>query len=95
MTQDRFEKVLALVERLKQAGIWHETACYREGALSVIIRVPGAYWEVDFLADGDVDVERFVSKGDIEDESALDELFAQFSEAAQEPAASHDSTAGK
>jgi hypothetical protein len=35
---------------------------------------------VDFLADGDVDVERFVSTGDVDDESALEELFEKLAD---------------
>ena len=48
---------------------------------------PGEYWEIEFLEDGEVDVERFRSNGHIDDESALEELFAQFSdeEAASQP----------
>ena len=65
---------------------------YREGAISVVVRVPGEYWEVDFLEDGDVDVERFVSSGAIEEESALDELFARFSDQEQEPTVTHDAS---
>jgi hypothetical protein len=44
---------------------------------------------VDFLDDGSVDVERFVSDGRIDDEAALAELFAKFSDG--EPATTHDS----
>jgi hypothetical protein len=90
MNANQFERLLALLERLKQAGIYHEVASYREGALSIVVRVPGQYWEIDFLDDGTIDVERFVSNGHIDDESALDELFAKFSD--EEPAASHDAT---
>ncbi len=63
-------------------------ASYREGAISVLVRVPGQYWEIDFLEEGTIDVERFASTGKVEDEAALEELFARFSD--EEPAASHD-----
>jgi hypothetical protein len=93
MNDEKFDRLLRLLERLKGAKISHRLADYREGAVSVVVRVPGQYWEIDFLDDGEVEVERFVSNGEIDDESALDELFAKFSD--EEPAASHDSTAGK
>jgi hypothetical protein len=88
MSEDRFDRVLNLLWRLRAARIHHEVASYREGAISVVVRVPGEYWEIDFLANGGVDVERFVSNGTIEDESALDELFARFSD--EEAAPGHD-----
>ncbi len=83
-----FERMLAFLERLKQAKLSHEVASYRDGALSVVVRVPGEYWEIDFLDDGTVDAERFVSNGHLDDESALDKLVAKFSD--EEPAVSHD-----
>jgi hypothetical protein len=90
MNVDRFDKLIAFLKQLKTAGIHHEVASYREEAISVVIRVPGEYWEVDFLADGEIDVERFVSSGSVNDESTLDELFARFSD--QEATLSHDTT---
>lgn len=91
MSQDRYDKLLALLRRLKDAKISHELADYREEAVSVIIHAPGEYWEVDFLEDGDVEVERYVSNGHIDDESVLAELFAKFSD--EEAPVTHDATA--
>jgi len=91
MTQDHFGKLLNFLRDLKRAKIHFELAHYRDDAVSVQVAVPGERWEVDFLEDGDVDVERFVSNGHIDDESAFAELFAKFSD--EEPAATHDATA--
>jgi hypothetical protein len=88
MNTDRFDKLLAFLKQLKSSGIYHEVASYREESISVVVRVPGEYWEVDFLADGEIDVERFVSSGAVDDESALNELFARFSD--QEATLNHD-----
>jgi hypothetical protein len=90
MTTDRFDKVLALIRRLEAARIPYQMAAYREDAISVVVRGPGRYWEIDFLDNGDVDVECFVSNGHIDDESGLEDLFSHFSE---EPA-SQDAAAG-
>ena len=80
---DQFEKLLGLLQRLKEAKIPHSLGDYREGAVSVVAYAPGEYWEIDFLPDGDVDVERYRSRGAIEGESVLDELFTLW--AADEP----------
>ena len=80
MNPDRFDKLLNFIRRLEEAKIYYQLASHRDDAISVIVTVPGQRWEVDFLADGDVDVERFVSTGDIDDESALKELFEKFAE---------------
>jgi hypothetical protein len=46
----------------------------------VTVAVPGERWEIEFLDDGSVEVERFVSAGTIEDARALDDLFAVYAE---------------
>jgi hypothetical protein len=90
MKSDHLNTLLAFLERLEAAKIYYELASYRHEAVSVVIRVPGEYWEVDFLADGEIDVERFVSSGAIDGAAALDDLFARFSD--PEPAVSHDTS---
>jgi hypothetical protein len=80
VTTDQFDNVLSFIRRLEEAKIYYQMESYRYDGISVVVTVPGQRWEVDFLADGDIDVERFVSNGEIDDESALDELFAKFAE---------------
>ncbi|HVS36400.1 MAG TPA: hypothetical protein VMS17_12610 [Gemmataceae bacterium] len=80
MTQDRFHKLMTFLQKLEEAKIYHELAHHRYDAVSVYVTVPGERWEVDFLEDGTVDVERFRSNGHIDDESALTDLFANFSD---------------
>ena len=92
MSQDRFDKLVSFLQRLKDAKISHQVADHRENAVSVIVYAPGEYWEVDFLDDGGVDVERFRSNGHIDDESALAELFQLCSDD-EEAVTTHDATA--
>jgi hypothetical protein len=49
--------------RLDAAGISHDVESYRLDAISIVARVPGEYWEIDFLDDGSVDFEVFQSQG--------------------------------
>jgi hypothetical protein len=46
----------------------------------VSITVPGERWEVEFLDNGSVEVEKFVSAGGITDANSLTELFKRFSD---------------
>ena len=73
-------KINVFLQELRDAGIYFTLSNYREGAVSVMIEVPGEHWEVDFLDDGTIDVERFVSNGEIRDESIFKDLFARFDE---------------
>ncbi len=76
MNQDRFDKFLTFLERLDQAKIPYTTQHSREDAVMVTAFAPGQYWEIEFLADGEIEIERFRSNGHIDDESVLPELFA-------------------
>ena len=44
----------------------------------VEVVVPGQRWEIEFLDDGTVDVEKFISDKDFYEESDLDGLFREF-----------------
>jgi hypothetical protein len=66
--------LLAFLDRLEGAKIWYRLAHVRD-SIMVLITVPGERWEVKFFEDGAVEVERFISTGALEDESALVRLF--------------------
>jgi hypothetical protein len=46
----------------------------RDGTM-VIIGVPGERWEIEFMDDGEIEIERFRSNGEIGDERWLEELW--------------------
>ena len=48
--------------------------------MMVEIAIPGQRWEVEFLDDGTVDVEKFISDKDFYDESELEILLNQLSD---------------
>jgi hypothetical protein len=82
MTGDAFRQILELLRRLKEAKITHRLGQCRDDAVMITIDVPGERWEVEFVDYDDevhVEVERFRSNGKIDDESALEELFAKHS----------------
>jgi hypothetical protein len=93
---DTFRQVLELLKRLDEAKIFYRLGQSREDALMVEVTVPGERWEIEFVDYGDevqVEIERFVSNGHIDDETALEELFARFSD--KEEPVTHDDTARK
>jgi hypothetical protein len=90
---DLLGKLLAFLRKLEEARIAYRLRHSRDDAIMVQINVPGERWEVEFLEDGDIEVERFISDGHIEDESALEDLFARFSD--QEEPVSQNATPRK
>jgi hypothetical protein len=80
---DTYRRILDLLRRLDEAKIAYKLRHSRDDALMIEVNVPGQRWEIEFVDYGDevqVEVERFVSNGHIDDESMLDELFAKFSD---------------
>lgn len=80
MKANQFSRLLAFLERLDQAKISYSIRHSRDDALMIVAFAPGEYWEIEFLEDGDIDIERYRSNGHIDDESILEELFALWSE---------------
>jgi hypothetical protein len=43
----------------------------------VLVTLPGERWEIEFIDDGSVEVERFMSDGEIAGEEVLNELLSK------------------
>ena len=82
MSQQPFCKLTGLLKQLDQDNIQYTLASHRDGAIMVLIPVPGERWEVEFFEDGSVEVERFISNGEIGGEKALQDLFTRFTDQA-------------
>ncbi len=70
-------KFFAYLDQLDRQKIWYRLQKVRD-ALMVEIAIPGQRWEIEFFEDGHVEVERFVSTGQIEEETILDDLLAHY-----------------
>jgi len=63
------------IAELEKRDIAYRLERIRQGSVMVVVAVPGERWEVEFLEDGRVEVERFVSNGVISNELALGALW--------------------
>jgi hypothetical protein len=70
--------LLEFLRQLEQHRISYRLEHNRADAVMVLIAVPGQRWEVEFFEDGQVEVERFVSGGDIQGEELLEDLIREF-----------------
>ncbi len=64
-----------LLDRLDEAEIHYTLSSVSEGAIMVGIDASGEHWEVEFMSDGDIEIEIFKSDGQIFDLSIIDDLF--------------------
>lgn len=74
---NELERLLRFLDRLHQSKIHYRLAHIRD-SIMVEIAVPGERWEVEFFADGHLEMERFRSDGTIEnDDELLEQLIAE------------------
>ena len=73
------ETLLDFLNKLEEKKIFYKLSKIRESIL-VEIAVPSERWEVEFFENGEIQVERFISNGEITGEDSLDLLFNQFSD---------------
>jgi hypothetical protein len=75
------EKLLRFLTDLDERKIFHRLSRVRPEAVMVEVAVPGERWEIEFFADGHLEVEIFgKSEGIIGGEEALARLFKEFSD---------------
>jgi hypothetical protein len=77
------QKLLDFLDELEQRKISFTLRRSRSGTIMVEIAVPGERWEVEFFADGHVEIEVFRGGGPdsgLEGEVALERLFTNFSD---------------
>ncbi len=80
MSEHPFHKLTTFLKQLEEAHIHYTLACHREDAIMVLVTVPGERWEVEFLGDGSIEVERFLSNGEICGEEALRVLWTKYAD---------------
>jgi hypothetical protein len=92
MKQDAFTQLTSFLQSLERGKIHYMLQSCRDEAIMVLVTIPGERWEVEFLADGSVEVERFISDGEIYGGDILGELFAKYTDQDSEGSASSQGT---
>jgi hypothetical protein len=59
------EPLLNFLDELERTRIYHRLERNRPEAIMVRVDIPGERWEVEFFADGSVEVEIFRSMGNL------------------------------
>jgi hypothetical protein len=80
-----YDNLLQFLDRLDESAVPYHLARVRREAIMVQFALPGERWEVEFLDDGAIEVERFASDGTIRDEVALQDLWAILAADADRP----------
>jgi hypothetical protein len=73
-------ELTSLLDRLDEAEIQYTLASVSEGAIVVGVDVPGEHWKVEFMDDGDIEVEIFKGDGQVFDFGIIEDLFEMVEE---------------
>src|SRR5260370_12989944 len=73
--KNQFHELIAFLERLEEAKIHYTMEHSRDNAIQVTAFAPGEYWEIEFIEDEGIEIERFRSNGKIYEAPVLKELF--------------------
>jgi len=73
--QGTLTEIPEFIQKLEAHRLYYSLTSSRKDAIMVTVAVPGEIWEIEFIEDGTVDVERFKSAGSIGDRSMFPELF--------------------
>lgn len=68
------------LNKLEANNIFYKLNKVREEAIMVEVAVPGQRWEIEFMEDGTVEIEKFVSDSSFYDAKELEALFSDFSD---------------
>ncbi len=69
------------LNKLEERKIFYKLDKIRNEAIMVEVAVPGERWEVEFMDDGSIQIEKFISDGGVMyDEKELNTLFKDFSD---------------
>lgn len=68
------------LNKLEENKIFYKLEKIRSEAIMVAVVVPGQRWEIEFLDDRTIVIEKFISNKDMYDARELETLFKEFSD---------------
>jgi hypothetical protein len=74
------KEFITFLNKLEENSVFYKLNKIRNEAIMVEVAVPGQRWEIEFLEDGTVDIEKFISDKDMYDVNELETLFKEFSD---------------
>jgi hypothetical protein len=75
---DGLQKLIMFLTKLDENDIYYRLNKIRDSIMAEIA-VPSQRWEVEFMPDGRIEIEKFITENKIFDENEIEVLFRKFS----------------
>ena len=73
------KSLVDFLDELESRKLCYTLSKIRDSIL-VEVPVPGQLWEIEFMVDGSIEIEKFVSDGTMYDHREIETLFRDFSD---------------
>lgn len=77
---DRFKDINSFLNELEERKIFYRVSKTRPESIMVEVVVPGQRWEIEFMENGEIEIEKFICDGSYYDVTELKALFKDFSD---------------
>lgn len=77
---DSIKELNHFLNELEERNIFYRISKIRRDSIMVEVAVPTQRWEIEFMEDGTVEIEKFISDGKYHDNKELEVLFKEFSD---------------
>jgi hypothetical protein len=69
-----------LLNQLEDKNIFYRLSKVRTESIMIEVAVPGQRWEIEFMDNGTIEIEKFISDGQIYNNHELTTLFQDYSD---------------
>ena len=76
---ETIKSFVEFLEMLDKRNIYYKLNKVRD-SIMVEVAVPGQRWEIEFMSNGSIEIEKFLSDGEIYGYSEIKKMFEDFSE---------------
>lgn len=76
---ETIKSFVQFLEMLDNRNIYYKLNKVRD-SIMVEVAVPGQRWEIEFMSNGSIEIEKFLSDGEIYGYSEIKKMFEDFSE---------------
>ena len=76
---ETIKSFVEFLEMLDNRNIYYKLNKVRD-SIMVEVAVPGQRWEIEFMSNGAIEIEKFLSDGEIYGYSEIEKMFEDFSE---------------